>query len=74
MRIDPPAIADKLMRVRDDVAKRWRQQLQEVASGEPLDTSMPDMQLLVGLATRLAVSSLMGDLHLLPSQAHVYEW
>lgn len=74
MRIEPPVIADKLMRVRNDVADRWRQQLQVIANGEPLDTSSPDAQLLAGLATRLAVSALMRDLYLLPSQAHVYEW
>lgn len=74
MRIEPPMVADKLMQVRNDVAQHWRQQLQAIANGEPLDTSSPDAQLLAGLATRLAVSALMRDMYLLPSQERVYEW
>lgn len=71
--VEPPKIAMRLMRTREQLAGEWGDALNLLATGCDHE-SVPDQQLLVGLATRVALRAMLHDLSLRPSQRHLHEY
>ena len=71
--VEPPKIAMRLMRTREQLAGEWGDALNLLATGCNME-SIPDQQLLDGLATRVAVQAMLHDLSLRPSQRELHEY
>lgn len=71
--VEPAQIAQRLMACREQLADEWREDLAGLASGCEAER-LPHMQRLVGLATRVALRSMLHDLALLPSQAAAHDY
>jgi hypothetical protein len=72
--VDPYKVASKLMAWREYLAERWILELRSLATGAKGSSKpMRDEQLLVGLATRIALREMLHELSLRPSQAAVHQ-
>jgi len=87
--VEPSKMAARLARSREELAAAWMCTLDDLSINVDWDagtlrsggsggrTSQPlrgDGQLLLGMATRIAVRDVLQELLLLPSQRHVYTW
>ena len=81
--VEPRAVADKLMSVREEKAALWRDELRRVrelrelkgsSGGATAERRPSDQQLLIGMATRAALRELLRELSLRPSQSANHVW
>ena len=85
--VQPASLALRLIACRETLTDTWIDQLSDLSTGRPLSgpsragVASPtagdgrgDVQLLRGIATKLAVHEMLRDMALLPSQVHVHEW